>query len=78
MPPRAANGKSAIQDLHSLYGLQLAAEMEKELGEPALGARYETLAARISANLKDKYWNENLPDCANYKPSRSAIKQALI
>lgn len=58
MPPRAADGKSAIQDLHFLYGLQLAAEMEKELGEPALGARYEALAARIALNFKDKYWNE--------------------
>lgn len=58
MPPRAEDGKSAIQDLHFLYGLQLAAEIERELGEPALGSRYEALAARISANLKDKYWNE--------------------
>jgi len=56
-PPRMADGRSSIQDLHFLTGLQLAGEMERKIGMPALAERYEQVANRIKAGFKTKYWD---------------------
>ena len=56
-PPRTPDGQSSIQDLHFLMGLQLAGEMEKNLGMPAFADKYAQIAARIKAGFKAKYWD---------------------
>ena len=58
-PPRMADGRSSVQDLHFLLGLQAAAKMERALGMPAFAEHYEQIASRIKAGFKEKYWDNN-------------------
>ena len=57
-PPRLADGKSSIQDLHFLTGLQLAADIERKLGSEAFASQFDALASKIKAGFKQKYWDE--------------------
>lgn len=56
-PSRSPEGKSSIQDLHYLIGLQLAAELEENIGIKAMGLHYKKIASRIIADFKNKYWD---------------------
>ena len=58
-PPRMTDGRSSIQDLHFLLGLQMAGEMERSFGMSAFADKYKQIAARIKAGFKAKYWDAN-------------------
>lgn len=73
-PPRAADGRSSVQDLHFLIGLQLASDMERSIGMPAFADRYEKIAARIKAGFKAKYWDNNRKLFAD-TPEKTAFSQ---
>lgn len=56
-PSRLPDGKSSLQDLHFLIGLQLAADLEENIGIKAMGEHYRKIASRITTGFKDKYWD---------------------
>lgn len=56
-PSRLPDGQSSLQDLHFLIGLQLAADMEDNLGEKAMAIHYREIASHIVAGFRDKYWD---------------------
>jgi hypothetical protein len=57
--PRMPDGKSSIQDLHFLTGLQKAAEMERNIGLPAMAEHYEQVAEKIKSGFAEKYRDNN-------------------
>jgi hypothetical protein len=77
-PPRMADGRSSIQDLHFLTGLQLAGDMERSIGMPAFAERYEQIATRIKAGFKAKYWDANRNLFADTPDKKSFSQHANI
>lgn len=59
-PPMGEDGNSAILDLQFLLGLQYAADLEINLGVPALGHLYLEEAENMKNTIRSKYWNANL------------------
>lgn len=58
MAPQSRNGHSATLTLQYAYALRRAAELEDRFGEPALAARYRSLADRLCAAVRDQAWDE--------------------
>ena len=58
VPPGAEDGNSAPLTLQFAYALQRAADLEEALGQPAEGARYRTLAAKLNAAVRAHCWDE--------------------
>jgi hypothetical protein len=58
VPPGAENGNSAPLTLQFAYTLQRAADLEEALGQPAEGARYRALAAKLVAAVRAHCWDE--------------------
>ena len=73
-PPRMADGRSAVQDLHFLLGLQAAANMERAIGMTAFADHYEQIASKIKAGFKEKYWDNNRKLFAD-TPERNKFSQ---
>ncbi|MBN7811860.1 alpha-L-rhamnosidase N-terminal domain-containing protein [Algoriphagus sp. H41] len=57
IPPMGADGNSAILDLQMVLTLQYAADLEKHLGIPELGANYLQEAEKLKATIRRKYWD---------------------
>jgi len=55
--PRGADGCSSVLDLQLLWAYQWAAQMEAELGMPAMAEHYRSRAARLTATIRKKYWS---------------------
>jgi len=77
-PPRMDDGRSSVQDLHFLMGLQLAGEMERSFGMPAFADKYEQISKRIKAGFKDKYWDANRRLFADTPEKKSFSQHANI
>lgn len=58
MPKDAAHGKSGILNLHLIYTLRLAAELEEWLDEPEMAARHRRTADRLAQAVNDRFWSE--------------------
>jgi len=58
MPKDAAGGKSGIINLHLVYALRLAAELEEWLGEPEMAARHRRTAKGLMSAINRLFWNE--------------------
>lgn len=56
-PPNAQTGNSALMDLQLLWAYQVAAQLESELGLPALGDSYKAKITQLKATIKQKYWS---------------------
>jgi alpha-L-rhamnosidase len=59
-PPIGQDGSSSILDLQMLLALQYAADLEKYLGVPALGAIYLEEAEKLKPTIRKKYWNSTV------------------
>jgi alpha-L-rhamnosidase len=57
MAPFGKDGSSAALDLQLLWGYQLAAEMEKNLGMREHAQQYEGAAAKLKTTIRNKYWD---------------------
>ncbi|NLB68781.1 MAG: alpha-L-rhamnosidase [Lentisphaerae bacterium] len=58
MPPSAVHGKSATHNLHLVWTLKLAAELEEQVGEPLLARRNRETAQKIIEACKKTFWND--------------------
>ena len=77
-PPRMADGRSSIQDLHFLTGLQLAGDMERSIGMSAFADRYEQIATRIKDGFKAKYWDADRKLFADTPEKKSFSQHANV
>jgi len=57
VPPGAEDGNSAVITAQFAYTLRKAAELEAALGEPALAARFDSLADSLGAALRTDVWD---------------------
>jgi alpha-L-rhamnosidase len=57
MPPKGANGGSAILDLQLLLAYQMAADMESKIGMPTYAKRYHEKAVQLKQTIQNKYWD---------------------
>jgi hypothetical protein len=57
MPPKGADGASAILDLQLLMAYQWAAALESNMGMPGYAARYQQKAGQLKQTIRTKYWN---------------------
>jgi alpha-L-rhamnosidase len=55
--PYGKDGSSAILDLQLLWALQLAADMEKQLGSAEYANVYASKALQLQKAIRAKYWN---------------------
>ncbi len=55
--PIGKNGNSAAMDLQLLWALQIAAELEKNLGSPEFSDKYQQAATQLQSTIRQKYWN---------------------
>ena len=53
-----ADGHSALMDLQLMLGYQTAADLEENLGVPALATLYREEAARLGQAIQTRYWDE--------------------
>ncbi|WP_268122448.1 alpha-L-rhamnosidase C-terminal domain-containing protein [Roseivirga pacifica] len=56
--PTGENGESAVLDVQLLLVLQMAAELEKDLGLKELAEQYETKIGQLKQTVKTKYWSK--------------------
>ncbi|MGB3799487.1 MAG: family 78 glycoside hydrolase catalytic domain [Lewinella sp.] len=56
-PPRSAAGYSAVLDLQLLLAYQNARQLEEELGMPVFADQYGGEIDRLSATIRNKYWD---------------------
>lgn len=56
-PPKGADGSSAVFDLQLLWAYQCSAEMEAQLGMPAMADLYHQKAAQLTQTIRNKYWS---------------------
>lgn len=56
-PIREKDGNSAFQDLMYMMILEAAAEMEQEIGMPAMATHYREIASKIRNTIRAKYWD---------------------
>lgn len=59
MAPVGANGESAVLDIHLMWTLQLAAEMERHFGVSGMAKLYADNAEQIKQTIQKKYWDES-------------------
>ena len=57
-PPKGADGSSAVFDLQLLWAYQWSAEMEAQLGVPAMADLYNKKAAQLIQTIRSKYWSQ--------------------
>ncbi len=57
MPPSAISGSSAAHNLHLVWTLKLAAELEEQVGEPLLARRNRDTAKKIAAACREVFWD---------------------
>jgi len=57
MPPKGADGNSAILDLQLLMAYQWAAELESNMGMPGYAALYREKAGQLKQTIQNKYWD---------------------
>jgi hypothetical protein len=57
VPKRGADGRSAHMDLLHLHALQLAAEMEENLGDPNLAKSLKNRIEILKASIQKLYWD---------------------
>lgn len=58
MPKDAAHGKSGILNLHLIYTLRLAAELEQWLEEPEMATRHRRTADQLENAVNARFWSE--------------------
>ncbi len=54
--PMSEDGSSSVLDLHLLFALQAAIELEENYGDHHFAEMYQGLADDLSQHIKDKYW----------------------
>ena len=59
VPPKGANGSSAIIDLQLLWAYQWAVAMESKLGLPVYSKLYSEKAAQLKETIFRKYWDSS-------------------
>lgn len=57
VPPREADGSTAILDLQLTMAFDWAAQLEEALGSPALAADYRASAEQLRQTVRSLYWN---------------------
>ncbi|MDN5286990.1 MAG: alpha-rhamnosidase [Mucilaginibacter sp.] len=55
--PKSANGNTAVLDLQLMWAYNQVAEMEAQIGLPALAALYKQKAAQLKVAIQNKYWD---------------------
>jgi len=73
-PRKDAEGRSSVLTLQFIGALQAAAEMEQNLGQPALAERYRKQAALAAAGVYRLCWNAKLGLLAD-TPARDSYSQ---
>ena len=58
VPPRNASGSSCLENLHAIYALQAAAELESALGEPVMAQRWLRYAEQLQCAVRKCFWSE--------------------
>jgi alpha-L-rhamnosidase len=58
MPPQEESGGSSVITLQFVEALRYAAEMESELGDPAVAEKYRRAAIRAAAAVQKLCWNQ--------------------
>lgn len=58
-PPISEQGYSSVIDFQLLWALQLAAELERDLGMACLADEYQQKAARLQQTIRNKYWDDD-------------------
>jgi alpha-L-rhamnosidase len=74
MPPQDENGGSSIITLQVVEALRYAAEMETELGDPAVAEKYRKAAARAATAVQKLCWNQQYGLLAD-TPAQSHFSQ---
>jgi hypothetical protein len=60
VPAATLEGPSTIQNLHYVYGLQVAARINRLVGRPGLANEYETRAENLSRLAEKLCWSESI------------------
>jgi hypothetical protein len=55
--PMSANGTSAVLDFQLLWALQVASDLESQLGNKALIASYQEKINQLRKTIRSKYWD---------------------
>ena len=55
--PMSANGTSAVLDFQLLWALQVAADLESQLGNKALVSNYKEKIDQLRKTIRGKYWD---------------------
>ncbi len=58
VPPDAYDGASALLNWQYIYTLELAAKLERWLGEPELAERNRRLIAELLPRIEESFWDE--------------------
>ena len=74
MPPQDETGGSSIITLQVIEALRYAAEMETELGDPAVAERYRKAEARAATAVQKLCWNQQYGLLAD-TPAQSHFSQ---
>ncbi len=78
IPTYDAKGESCVTTLEYLGALNDAADLEKNLGDPELAARYRARAAHVRAGLFGKCWNASRGLMADNPDQKNFSQQANI
>jgi hypothetical protein len=78
IPTYAANGESCVTSLEYLSALDDATDLEKNLGDPLLAARYKERAAHVRTGLYDKCWSATQGLLADTPEQKGFSQQANI
>ena len=69
-------GSSAVIDLQLLLAYRWAVDLERSLGSPALAAEHEAAARRLTATIRERYWDEGRELFADTGQRRRFSQQA--
>jgi hypothetical protein len=58
VPPQALDGRSGLLNWHLVYTLTLAADLEKQLGEPELAQLWQRRARELAKRATAVFWDE--------------------
>jgi hypothetical protein len=58
VPPRDADGSSALLDLQLLLAYDWAARLETDLGSKAVAAEYSAAAGQLRRSIRPRYWDD--------------------
>ena len=78
IPTYDAKGESCVTTLEYLGALGEAADLEENLGDPLLGARYRIRAAHVRSGLFDKCWSATRGLVADNPDGKNFSQQANI